>query len=184
MLYYAVGCWLLLLACGSCCWTWTRMRDAACGLYQRACSDRDCGCIMHIQFRHRLPYNIQTDIKIKIHNNNTNLRSSLLTLILRFTHGHYETKLSPRTQESRYANKIAKTKRARLKNPESKLSSRNFFRKWEISQWKKSQIKKFSKNYFQKLNFIQETYLTFYLNVYSKKVRAYYNKKVESAWCG
>ena len=134
------------------------------------------GCLMS--------YNIiQTHFRIKIHNNNTNLQSSLLTLILRFTHGHYETKLSPRTQESRYANKIAKTKRARLKNPESKLSSRNFFRKWEISQWKKSQFIFFCKNYFQKLNFIQETYLTFDLNFYNKKVRAYYNKKVESAWC-
>ena len=45
----------------------------------------------------------------------------------------------------------------------------------------KSQIFIFCKNYFQKLNFIQETYLTFDNNVYNKKVRAYCNKKAESA---
>ena len=125
----AVGCWLLVVTSSMLIMLLNVNAHAACRLYQRSSSDRDCGCIMHIQLRHGLSYNIQTDFRIKIHNNNPNLRSLLLTLILRFTHGHYETKLSPRTQESRYANKIAKTKRARLKNPESKLSSRNFFRK-------------------------------------------------------
>ena len=59
-----------------------------------------CCLIIYIQIRHsnRNP------------NKNHNLQSMLLTLILRFTHGHYETKLSPRTQKSRYANKIAKKK--------------------------------------------------------------------------
>ena len=129
MIYVILCCWLLVVTSSMRIMLLNVNAHAACRLYQRSSSDRDCGCIMHIQLRHGLSYNIQTNFRIKIHNNNPNLRSLLLTLILRFTHGHYETKLSPRTQRTRYANKIAKKKRARLKNPESKLSSRNFFRK-------------------------------------------------------
>ena len=58
---------------------------------------------------------------------------------------------------------------------------KTFLQKMRNFSMKKEPDKKNCKNYFQKLNFIQETYLTFDLNVYNKKVRAYYNKKVESA---
>ena len=65
MIYVILCCWLLVVTSSMRIMLLNVNAHAACRLYQRACSDRDCGCIMHIQLRHVLSYNIYTNPTFK-----------------------------------------------------------------------------------------------------------------------
>jgi hypothetical protein len=88
----------------------------------------------------------------------------------------YYRELNNRNMQSKLLEKKSQVEKSRIQT-----AIKKFLQKMRNFSKKRVRFLFFCKKYFQKLNFIQETYLAFDLNVCNKKVRAYYNKKVESA---